>query len=55
MDSAALCDALSAKFGGGSFSVDGLTGKAMTWQSSGEISKSPLIFRVENGAYVDAQ
>ena len=55
MDSAALCDALSAKFGGGQFQVDGLTGKGMTWKSTGEIDKSPLIFRVENGAYVDAQ
>ena len=55
MDSAALCDALSAKFGGGQFAVDGLTGKGMTWKSTGEISKSPLIFKVENGAYVDAQ
>lgn len=55
MDSAALCDALSAKFGSGSFSVDGLTGKGMTWKSTGEIDKAPLIFKVENGAYVDAQ
>ena len=55
MDSAALCDALSAKFGGGEFSVDGLTGKGMTWKDTGEIDKSPLIFKVENGAYVDAQ
>ena len=55
MDSAALCDALSAKFGGGQFKVDGLTGKGMTWKDTGEISKSPLIFKVENGAYVDAQ
>lgn len=30
MDSAALCDALSAKFGSGTFKVDGLTGKDMT-------------------------
>ena len=55
MDSAALCDALSAKFGGGEFSVDGLTGKGMTWKDTGEIDKSPLIFKVDNGAYVDAQ
>ena len=55
MDSAALCDALSAKFGGGEFSVDGLTGKGMTWKDTGEIDKSPLIFKVENGASGDAQ
>ena len=55
MDSAALCDALSAKFGSGTFKVDGLTGKGMTWKETGEIDKAPLIFKVENGAYVDAQ
>lgn len=55
MDSAALCDALSAKFGGGQFKVDGLTGKGMIWKDTGEIDKSPLIFKVENGAYVGAQ
>ena len=55
MDSAALCDALSAKFGSGTFKVDGLTGKDMTWKKTGEIDKAPLIFKVENGAYVDAQ
>ncbi len=55
MDSAALCDALAAKFGSGTFKVDGLTGKGMTWKDTGEIDKSPLIFKVENGAYVDAQ
>ncbi len=55
MDSAALCDALSAKFGSGTFKVDGLTGKGMTWKKTGEIDKAPLIFKVENGAYVDAQ
>ncbi len=55
MDSAALCDALSAKFGSGTFKVDGLTGKDMIWKKTGEIDKAPLIFKVENGAYVDAQ
>ncbi len=55
MDSAALCDALSTKFGSGTFKVDGLTGKDMTWKKTGEIDKAPLIFKVENGAYVDAQ
>ena len=54
MDHAQLCDALAALFGGGGFAVDGLTGSGMTWKDTGEISKSPLIFRVENGAYVGA-
>lgn len=55
MDSAQLCDALSDLFGGGEFKVDGLTGKGMTWKNTGEIDKAPLIFKVENGVYVDAQ
>ena len=54
MDNAQLCDALSALFGGGEFAVDGLTGTGMTWKATGEISKSPLIFKVENGVYVGA-
>ena len=54
MDHAQLCDALAALFGGGGFAVDGLTGSGMTWKDTGEISKSPLIFRVENGTYVGA-
>lgn len=53
MDSAALCDALSKVFGSGTFQVDGLTGKGMSWKSTGEIDKTPLIFKVENGVYVD--
>ena len=53
MDSAQLCDALSKIFGSGTFKVDGLTGKGMSWKSTGEIDKVPLIFKVENGAYVE--
>ena len=53
MDSAQLCDALSKIFGSGTFKVDGLTGKGMSWKSTGEIDKVPLIFKVENGAYVN--
>ena len=55
MDHSQLCDALIALFTSGTFKVDGLTGKGMTWKDTGEIDKSPLIFRVEDGAYVDAQ
>ncbi len=55
MDHSQLCDALIALFTSGTFKVDGLTGKDMTWKKTGEIDKAPLIFKVENGAYVDAQ
>ena len=31
--------------------MDGLTGKNMTWKASGEVSKAPIVVKVENGAY----
>ena len=52
MDSQKLCDALIAMFTGGSFSVDGLTGTSMKWLESGEISKAPVVVKVEGGVYV---
>ena len=53
MDSAALCDALAALFTSGTFKVDGLTGTGMSWLTSGEVSKAPMVVKVQNGAYVD--
>ncbi len=53
MDSAALCDALIAQFTGGEFKVDGLTGTAMSWLKTGEISKAPIVLKVQGGIYVD--
>ena len=53
MDHAALCDAIASVFTGGSFSVDGLTGTGMSWKTTGEISKSPIVVKVQNGAYVN--
>ena len=52
MDSQQLCDALIALFTGGEFSVDGLTGTSMKWLETGEISKAPVVVKVENGVYV---
>lgn len=52
MDNAQLCDALIALFTGSQFSVDGLTGSGMTWLTSGEISKDPVVVKVESGVYV---
>lgn len=48
----ALCDALISVFTSSDFSVDGLTGSAMTWQTNGEVSKDPMVVVIENGAYV---
>jgi len=52
MDHEQLCDALIAQFTGGEFSLAGLTGTGMKWLETGEVSKTPMVLRVENGAYV---
>ena len=52
MDHEQLCDALTELFTGGTFTVDGLTGSAMTWQTTGEISKEPIVVKVVDGVYV---
>ena len=36
-------------------SVDGLTGKGMTWATTGEVNKAPRVYVVQNGAYVSAE
>lgn len=53
MDHAQLCDALIEIFTGGTFHVDGLTGSGMSWLTSGEVSKTPMVVKVQNGVYVD--
>ena len=52
MDHEQLCNALSALFTGGDFSVDGLTVSAMKWLTTGEVSKAPVVVKVEGGVYV---
>ena len=47
---AEACDKLIAQFTAMSF--DGLTGKGMTWDSNGFVSKVPTAVKIENGAYV---
>ena len=34
------------------FTFDGLTGEAMTWDTTGAVSKSPKGMVIKNGAYV---
>ncbi|BAK98314.1 putative branched-chain amino acid ABC transporter branched-chain amino acid-binding protein [Oscillibacter valericigenes Sjm18-20] len=46
-----VCEAMIAAFTSSDFSVDGLTGKGMTWGTNGEVSKAPMVVKVENGAY----
>ena len=52
MSAEELCEALIAQFTSGDFSVDGLTGTGMTWSANGEVSKAPVVVKVEGGVYV---
>ena len=47
---AEACDKLIEPFT--TMSFDGLTGKGMTWDSNGFVSKVPTAVKIENGAYV---
>ena len=47
---AEACAKLQEQFAG--MSVDGLTGKGMTWDAQGMISKAPAAVVIENGIYV---
>ncbi|MDO4344606.1 MAG: ABC transporter substrate-binding protein [Eubacteriales bacterium] len=49
MDASTLCDALKVAMT--EITVDGLTGAGMTWDASGEPTKSPKAVVIENGAY----
>ena len=51
MDSAAICEQMIAIFNG-SFEFDGLTGDAMSWDASGEVTKTPKGMIIRDGAYV---
>ncbi len=46
-----ICDKLIELFNGG-FSYDGITGEAMTWSETGEVSKAPKGMVIQDGAYV---
>ncbi len=52
MSNEELCDALIATFP--TITLTGLTGDGagITWDASGEVSKSPKGMVIENGAYV---
>ena len=52
MSAEEVCDALVAQFTADGFSVDGLTGTGMTWSAAGEVSKAPVVVKVEGGVYV---
>ncbi|MBP1556454.1 MAG: ABC transporter substrate-binding protein, partial [Oscillospiraceae bacterium] len=50
MSSADICEAVTAVMT--KISVDGLTGKSMTWAATGEVSKAPMAVVIKDGVYV---
>ena len=52
MDHETICEKLIATFTSSEFSVNGLTGTGMTWGTNGEVSKAPVVVKVEGGVYV---
>ena len=46
-----ICDKLIATFTSADFKIDGLTGTGMGWTTAGEISKTPMVVEIVNGAY----
>ncbi len=53
MSNEEICDALVSAFQ--SLTFDGLTGKGMTWNTEGEVSKMPAAVIIKNGTYVSAE
>jgi len=52
MSASDLCDILKAVFADSAFSVDGITGAAMTWTADGQVNKAPKAVVIKDGAYV---
>ena len=50
MSNSDICSKLIETFA--TLSVDGLTGKGMTWKSTGEVSKAPMAVVIKDGKYV---
>lgn len=50
MSAEEICDIMIAQFT--SMTFDGLTGNGMTWNTKGEVTKSPKGMVIENGVYV---
>jgi len=51
MSNEEICSKLIETFNG-DFSYDGITGEAMTWDESGEVSKAPKAVVIQDGVYV---
>ena len=53
MSSQELCDALKTAMT--EITIDGLTGKGISWQANGEPNKEPLVAKIEGGEYTMLQ
>ena len=52
MSNSDICDALVAQLTSSDFSYSGLTGKDMTWNAEGQVSKAPTAYVIKGGEYV---
>ena len=52
MSNSDICDALVAQLTSSDFSHSGLTGKDMTWNAEGQVSKAPTAYVIKDGEYV---
>ncbi len=52
MSASDICEKMISAFTDSSFRLDGLTGKDMTWSTTGEVSKGPKGMVIKNGVYV---
>lgn len=55
MSASDICDAMMAQFSSSEFSFSGLTGADMTWNASGEVSKSPMAVIISGGVYTSVE
>lgn len=53
MSASEICDLLVSQFT--SMTYDGITGKNITWNANGEVSKTPLAVKIVDGAYAAAE
>lgn len=51
-DAATICEAMVPYFTS-EFTMDGLTGKSMTWGTNGEVAKAPNVCVIQDAIYVD--
>jgi branched-chain amino acid transport system substrate-binding protein len=51
MDISAICESMKTAMT--QITIDGLTGNGITWDASGEPSKQPRVYQIQDGAYIE--